>query len=89
MACVARLAYRISQPKACLEPNSSLAGMTQSEYANRSKEDQNLNRVNPNLRTQRGADHLTFATVLTLIAAPVFYLVVFDRKARVEAKTNW
>ena len=29
-------------------PHSSLAGLTPHEYANRSKEDQNLNRTNPN-----------------------------------------
>ena len=29
---------------------------------------------------------LTFATVLTLIAAPVFYLIFFSREARREAK---
>jgi len=31
---------------------------------------------------------LTFASVLTLIAAPVFYLVFFGREARIEAKTT-
>ena len=30
---------------------------------------------------------LTFATVLTLIAAPVFYLIFLGREARQEAKT--
>jgi len=36
-------------------PHSSLAGLTPWEYANRSKEDQNLNRTNLQTRTQKGA----------------------------------
>jgi putative transposase len=38
-------------------PHTSLAGLTPAEYANRSEEDQNLNRANLNWRTQRGAGH--------------------------------
>lgn len=36
-------------------PHSSLAGLTPWEYANRSKEDQNLNRTNLSSRTHWGA----------------------------------
>ena len=41
-------------------PHSSLAGMTPTEYANRSKEDQNLNRANTETRTRGLVEHTLF-----------------------------